>query len=310
MHNQSLNNILSSVFDRDYVRLTKSGSFAIIIALHAAKLPTGSKVIMPAICCPSVLSAIQMAGFLPQIADVNEQTLCMEVNNIKDVFDDNCSAVIAIHSYGRPCDLDAINLFCKKERVLLIEDACLGYGYYGQKFKLGAGGDISVISFGYDKPLECGGGGAVMTNDTEYFTKIDNMVNENPYLIMADEHQCNLIDAIKYLPSYVEKRIEHSNRYIDLIDIEPKLMADRHCAYWRLPIIVNGKRDSLLETAKQNDLIITNHYRSLSGFMTNLNTPTADKIDENIINLFTRPDTKPQYIEQVSVLINSFYNDD
>ena len=78
----------------------------------------------------------------------------MEVKNIKDVFDDNCSAVIAIHSYGRPCDLGSISSFCEIEDILLIEDACLGYGYEGQHCKLGAGGDISVISFGYDKPLD------------------------------------------------------------------------------------------------------------------------------------------------------------
>ncbi len=309
LQNQSLINTLSGVFDREYVHLTKSGSFAIIIALTAAKLSKGSKVIMPAICCPAVLSSIQMAGFLPQIADVNARTLCMEVNNIRDVFDDDCSAVIATHSYGRPCDLGAISSFCKTENILLIEDACLGYGYEGPHFKLGAGGDISIVSFGYDKPLDCGGGGAVMTNDAEYFTKIGNMMNENPYFIMEDDHQSKLINTIKYLPSYVEKRIEHSNRYIDLIDVASISMVDRNVAYWRLPIIVKGKREPLLDAAGQNNLTITTHYPALSRFATNSKTPNANRIGQNIINLFTRPETSTEYIEQVSVLINSFYND-
>ena len=70
-----------------------------------------------------------------------------------------------------------------------------------------------------------------MTNDPEYFTEIDNMMRENPYFIMADDHQARLIDTMKYLPSYVEKRIENSNRYIDLIDIGSALMADSNFAY-------------------------------------------------------------------------------
>ena len=63
MRNQSLIGTLQGIFERDYIHLTKSGSFGIIIALTAAKLPKGSKVIVPAICCPAVLSSIQMAGF-------------------------------------------------------------------------------------------------------------------------------------------------------------------------------------------------------------------------------------------------------
>jgi dTDP-4-amino-4,6-dideoxygalactose transaminase len=307
--NENSNTVLSEIFEHDFVHLTRSGTYAIIIALHAANLPEGSKVIMPAICCPAVLSAIQMAGYNPIIADVNPHSLCMEVDNIKDVYSPQCSAVIAIHSYGRPCDLPQITDFCKSNRLFLIEDACLGYGFVGQAGMLGSGGDIAVLSFGYDKPLNCGGGGALMTSEATLATGIRNMINENPFLAMLETHQEILLKSINDLQDNVKKRIENSNQYFDLLKANCLRMPEKNIAYWRLPLVVECHRDELIDTALKEGLVITKHYRSLGGLATNSKTPVANKIDENIINLFTHSGVSNDYINNVSTLIKAFYND-
>lgn len=308
-HSQfKLKNSLADIFQRDCTHLFKSGSYAIIIALTAAKLPKGSTVIMPAICCPAVLSAIQMAGYVPAIADVCEKSYCMEIDNLKEIFDQNCSAVIAVHAYGRPCGIKKIKEFCDKKGLFLIEDACLGYGFSDQSGMLGRVGDVSVISFGYDKPLDCGGGGALLTNNESLSTRIDYFLGENPFFMMDQKHQELACQNICYLPTNIEKRIKNTNLYLSLIDPKNVILPDNNFAYWRLPIVVKNKRDELVDEVNKHGYVITKHYRSLGGMATNSFTPKADKIDKTIINLFTRPSTSSEYIHSVSGLINSFYN--
>ena len=157
---------LSSLLKRDFVHMTKSGSFAIISALQVSGLPKDSKVIMPAICCPAVFASIQLAGFIPVIADVNPETFCMEVEDIRKVFEEDCKVVIAVHAYGRNCNLSAINSFCRLNKLLLIEDACLSSIYDNSEDVVGSIGDFTVTSFGRGKPLDCNGGGALLTNNS------------------------------------------------------------------------------------------------------------------------------------------------
>ena len=228
-----LKNSLADIFQRDCTHLFKSGSYAIIIALTAAKLPKGSTVIMPAICCPAVLSAIQMAGYVPAIADVCEKSYCMEIDNLKEIFDQNCSAVIAVHAYGRPCGIKKIKEFCDKKGLFLIEDACLGYGFSDQSGMLGRVGDVSVISFGYDKPLDCGGGGALLTNNESLSARIDYFLGENPFFMMDQKHQELACQNICYLPTNIEKRIKNTNLYLSLIDPKNVILPDNNFAYWR-----------------------------------------------------------------------------
>ena len=173
---------------------------------------------------------------------------------------------------------------------------------------LGRVGDVSVISFGYDKPLDCGGGGALLTNNESLSTRIDYFLGENPFFMMDQKHQELACQNICYLPTNIEKRIKNTNLYLSLIDPKNVILPDNNFAYWRLPIVVKNKRDELVDEVNKHGYVITKHYRSLGGMATNSFTPKADKIDKTIINLFTRPSTSSEYIHSVSGLINSFYN--
>ena len=111
---------LQDLTNREFILPTHSGSAAIVIALIASGIPAGSEVIMPSVCCPAVLFAINLAGFHAILADVCTEDFCMDVNNIKDVTSEKTKAIIAVHIYGQAADLDALLKFCQQHDIFLM----------------------------------------------------------------------------------------------------------------------------------------------------------------------------------------------
>ena len=305
------NNIINigNYFSRDFVFLTNNGTYSIVLALLSASLPPKSNVIIPSICCPAVLSAVQIANLKPVIADVSKETFCMGITDIEQVYDESCSAIIAVHSFGRPCNIADIEEFCKKKGVFLIEDACLAYGETLNAQKLGSFGDISILSFGYDKPLDCGGGGAILTNKRSLSKTLENFIKKNPLFRISYKSNKTLMDRFGKLDNLVKIRVNNVKKYLRGIKSKRLILPTNEYAFWRLPLIIENQRDQFLEKAEQKGLIFTTHYKSLSSFSTNSITPVADYLDSVLINLFTRPETGSEVISNTIEFINEFYND-
>ena len=111
-----LENNMKSLTERDFVISTKSGSAALIIALKAGNLPEGSDVIMPSVCCPAVLFAIQFAGYHPVLADVSLDDLCMNVEQIENSLTENTRAIVAVHSFGHYCKNCRNRRVCQRKK--------------------------------------------------------------------------------------------------------------------------------------------------------------------------------------------------
>ncbi len=300
---------ISDYFGRDFVFLTNNGTYSLILALVSASLPPKSKVIIPSICCPAVLSAVQMADLNPVIADVCKETFCMEIADIKRVYDKSCSAIIAVHSFGRPCNIADIERFCRKKGIFLVEDACLAYGQKINSKKLGSFGDVSVLSFGYDKPLDCGGGGAILTNQKQLSITLENIIKSNPLVRISDKSYVTLFDRFGELDNLAKIRINNVKKYLTGIKTKKLILPKNEYAFWRLPLIIEGYRELFLQKAQKKGLIFTTHYKSLGGFSTDAFTPVSDYLDRVLINLFTRPETRLEVIKNTIEFINEFYND-
>lgn len=304
----SLQHNIGESLNRDYVALMASGSFAIFTALKALAFPAGSDIIMPAICCPAVLSAIQLAGHNAVIADVDADSYSMEAANVQAVFTSNCKAVIAVHAYGRPCNMAALSQVCKDKGMALIEDACLAYGNHCSDGPVGSFGDISLISFGYDKPIHCGDGGAIMTNDVKLYDEINTMITANPMLDISATAYDFVQEKWGELEGYVNIRKDNTDKYLEAISLPWIKTPKAKLGYWRLPLLVNSNRDDLVHSAAKAGIIITTHYRSLSGLSSHSNTPIAEHIDRSIINAFIRPGTTSHEINSMVNFLNGYNN--
>ncbi len=139
---------LNQHFKVDNSLLTRSGSTVIILAMQASGLEIGAEVIIPASCCPIVMYALQMAGYQVVLADVSLQTLNCDLSHIKAASSENTRAILAVHAYGRVCDITNIIAFAAEKGIVVIEDACLAYGASYEGLPIGSLADASLTNSG------------------------------------------------------------------------------------------------------------------------------------------------------------------
>lgn len=299
---------LASRFIRDFALLTSSGSFAIVTALNASNVAKGSSVIMPASCCPIVLFAIQMAGFNVVLADVSMNSLSMELSDIVAVFDSSVSVIVAVHGYGHYCKIDDIVAFAKRRHLVVIEDACLAYGGTYKNKPLGSYGDFSILSFGYDKPINNQYGGAVLTNNSDYYQRAKEFIFNNKMIQYAEFEQLGTLKAqVSKLQEYGQSRksnVEYLQNNIKN-PLFTKVHFDQEVSFWRYPLLLEN-RDPFLVKAKQENIVFTKHYQSLGDLQTHGYFPNSKRISNQIINLFVRPETPEQQLTDMVTFINAY----
>jgi len=307
-HLSKLTSSLSKNLDREHLVMTSSGSSALITALLASKVPKGSDVIMPAICCPAVLFAIQLAGFTPVLADVSLDDYSMNVPQVKSAITENTTAIIAVHSYGHYCQIDELEIYAKHNNLILIEDACLAMGGTYKGKPLGSFGDISIISFGYDKTINCNYGGLLTTNNHSYYSNALNTINNNEFFAFTpSESQINELDIkLSQLVSSISKRQENTRTCHTLLQNENiiKLPYNDDITYWRYPLLIKNNRDELVKKAQSQGITITTHYKSLAQLTTGVYLENSHYISEHIVNIFIRPETPQNQLLNIINFIN------
>lgn len=166
---------LSSYVGRKFCCLTGRGTTAIYVILQAAKKGKGTKkVVMPAIIPPSLPNTALLAGYEPIFCDVSTDDFNMDIDSLKETIESekNISAIMPVHLYGYPADMNKIRKVASDHDLFVIEDFAQALGAEYENAKCGSFGDASITSFGHTKILECGGGGAVLTDDAKLFESI------------------------------------------------------------------------------------------------------------------------------------------
>jgi len=310
---QELTLAVAQKLGRIHGLLTSSGSAALIIALQSAKIPRGPEIIMPAICCPAVLFAIQLAGYTPVLADVCLNDFCMNADEAEKLISERTMAIVAVHGYGHYCQIDGLEALARDRKLLLVEDACLAMGGTFKGRPLGGFGDISVVSFGYDKIINCNYGGALITDREDLFDEAKNIVDKNDFFLfnMHSDLYDEITEKLLNLDASVTKRIENTKFCHDSLvgDNIVKLPFLEDVIFWRLPVIVKSHRDEMVEAARKQGIIITSHYKSLHQLSTGIFLKNAAYVSDHIINIFVRPETPRQQISDIINFVNEFQND-
>ena len=168
---------LSARVGRHHGIAVSSGSGALEIALAALDIGHGDEVILPAFTIISCASAIVRAGADPVLVDSDPQTWNMDVSGIESRITSRTKAIMAVHIYGLPVDMDEILRLAEKYGLYVIEDAAemLGQTYKGRP--CGSFGDISTFSFYANKHLTTGEGGMLVTDDPQIAEKCRSLRN-------------------------------------------------------------------------------------------------------------------------------------
>ena len=156
---------LSRRVNRKHGIACSSGTAALDIALKALQLSPNSEVIMPAFTIISCASAIINAGSVPVLIDADPKTWNMDTQKIEASITNKTEAILVVHIYGLPCDLDPILHLAKKYNLAVIEDAAEIIGGEYKGVPCGSFGTISTFSFYPNKHITTGEGGMLVTND-------------------------------------------------------------------------------------------------------------------------------------------------
>jgi perosamine synthetase len=155
---------------------TTNGTSSIHLALESIGLK-GDEVIVPAFTMISSVFPIIYCGAKPVLVDADPETWTIDVNNIEEAISEKTKAIIPVHMYGHPCNMDPILKIAKKHGLFVVEDAAEAHGaeYKGQK--TGGMGDVGCFSFYANKIITCGEGGMMVTNDEAIATHAMSLKN-------------------------------------------------------------------------------------------------------------------------------------
>ena len=170
---KALESELEKTFSSEHVQLVSSGTAAVSVALASAGVGAGDEVIMPSFTFVASFEAILMLGAIPVLVDIDD-TLTLDPKAVEAAISSKTKAVMVVHMCGSMGNMDALRAICDSHHLVFVEDACqaIGGSYKGKP--LGSIADVGCFSFDFVKTITCGEGGAVVTNNKDYYLNADH----------------------------------------------------------------------------------------------------------------------------------------
>lgn len=250
-----------------------SGTDAIELALRAGGLGPGDEVITVAHTAMATVTAIENTGAIPVLADIDRSSFTLDPQQANQAITAKTRAIVVVHLYGRPADLDALKAIAEAHNLLLIEDCAQAHGaeYKGQK--VGSIGHFGAFSFYPTKNLGAyGDGGAVITRDAglaDKLRKLRNYGQASRYVHQSrgtnsrlDELQAAVLRVkLKYLDTHNQTRRELAAMYNNRLRavVRPRTAPDIRHVY-HLYVIRDGRRDQLMTELKARGIGTLIHY--------------------------------------------------
>lgn len=165
-------NMFSKYCGTKYGISSSSGTTALHLSLEAIGLGPGDEVIVPSLTFISTANAVVFTGATPVFADSEKTTWNINPAIIEQLITEKTKAIIPVHLYGHPADMDPILQISQKYGLFVIEDAAEAHGAMYKNKRVGSLGDIGIFSFYGNKTITTGEGGMVVTNNEEIADKI------------------------------------------------------------------------------------------------------------------------------------------
>lgn len=222
-----------------------NGSGALDIAVEALRLGPGDEVIVTAFTIISCLASIVRAGAVPVLVDADPVTWNMDVQQVASRITPRTRAIMAVHIYGLPVDMDPLLDLAKKHGLKIIEDAAEMHGQCYKGRPCGSFGDISVFSFYPNKHITTGEGGMLVCDDPELAERCRGLRNlcfqparrfvheELGWNYRMTNLQASLgVAQLERLDQFVEKKRAIGRRYTELLaEVEGLELPPVSCSY-------------------------------------------------------------------------------
>jgi perosamine synthetase len=148
-----------------------NGTTGLHLALAALDLKPGDEVIVPDLTFVATANAVAYIGAVPVLADIDPETLCLDPASVKALITPRTRAIMPVHLYGHPADIDALTEIAEAHGIAVIEDAAEAHGAEYKGRRVGSLGKCAVFSFYGNKVITTGEGGMLTTDDAEFYAR-------------------------------------------------------------------------------------------------------------------------------------------
>lgn len=194
----------SSYCDAKYGVSTASGTSALHLCTAALNLKKGDEVIVPSFTMIAPALAVIYTGAKPVFVDAEPKSWTVDVKKIEEKITKRTKAIMAVHIYGHPCDMDPIMELADKHSLYLIEDAAEAHGALYNGKKIGSFGHINAFSFYSNKIVTTGEGGMVVTNDEKLAERARWLAN---FCMDKERRYCHKEIGFKYPMTNIQAAI-------------------------------------------------------------------------------------------------------
>lgn len=308
-----------------------NGTVALHLALTSLGIGHGDEVILPDLTFVSPASMTVLSGAKPVFIDVTPDYWCINPEKIREKITSKTKAIIIVHLYGHPANMDPILEIAKEKNIYLIEDCAEAHGAEYNHKKVGNFSDISCFSFYGNKIITTGEGGICTTNNDEIADNLrlyrDHGMRENKRfwheVIGFNYRMTNLQAAlgVAQLPKidkFIARKREIANLYKSILDDNKFIRSQIEMpwaknSYWFYSILVNKtKRNKLMDFLK-NEGIETRpffypiHVMPPYTKYSDEEYPISSKLASSGINLPSHVSLKNEEIQYISKKINDFF---
>ncbi len=307
-----------------------NGLEALQISLMALGIGKGDEVITTPISAVATTLAIMAVGATPVFVDVDECGL-IDAHQIESVITSQTKAIIPVHLYGLPTNLEKIQSICKKNKLYLIEDACQAHGTTYQNKKVGSLGDVGCFSFYPTKNIGAfGDGGAITTNDDSLASacyEIRDYGQKSKYVhsryglnSRLDELQAAILQVkLSHLDEDNSRRRQIADQYFaklsEIEDLKTIASTQKQNSNFHLFPILITKRDELQAFLKEKNIPSLVHYPiaipdqpMFENKYKNIRIPMARKIVNTELSLPCHPQMSREQCYLVIDTIYSFFS--
>lgn len=321
-----------------YALTFNSGTSALHALLLAHKISQGDEVIVPSFTFIATANAPLFVGAKPVFADIEEETLGLDPENVKEMINSKTKAIMPIHYGGCPCKIRELKEIAEDYGLILIEDAAEAMGAKISDEKVGKFGDSAILSFCQNKIITTGEGGAVVTDSMELYERLSlirshgrlehsnyfSSLEPFDYVDLGFNFRMSNITAslglsqIKKLNKIIEMRRNNSTymtRKLDKISgISPVKPPKDYYHVYQLYNCIAESRDELMNYLAGKGIMtkvyfdpvhLTHFYKNVLKYSCNL--PLTEEISKKIITLPMYPNLQKIEMDHIIDEIKAFY---
>lgn len=307
----------------DHAVAVNSGTSALHLGLIARGIGPGDEVIVPSFTFAATANAVRLTGAEPVFADIGIDDFCLDPDAVGAAVTSRTAAVMPVHLYGHPADMDGIGAVCERHGLALIEDAAQAHLASWRGQRVGTFG-TGMFSFYPTKNMMSGEGGMITTRDPELARMarlLRNQGMERRYENEVIGFNCRMTDLhaaigraqLTRIEEWTERRQQIALRYdagIETVITPPVALAATHVYHQYTVRVPDGRRDRLAEHLSESGIGCGVYYpipvHRLPSFGIELDLPVTEQAAREALSIPVHPALSESEIDRVIEVINAW----